>query len=114
MPNDSTNHPSKRQLADYGLGKLSDEELAWVARHLEACPECRRQVEEQPPDSFVGQIQASSIRGSTLLPVTTPLTPGSRTELPPGKPADGVPAELAALSRYEVLAKVGQGGMGAV
>src|SRR5438874_2604245 len=101
MPDARTTHPTPRQLADYGLGKLNPAELAGLDAHLAGCPECRRAVEDQPPDSFIGRLRAAAPRSQ------------SDTALPPRRPG-GAPPELAGSEKYELLGKVGQGGMGAV
>jgi serine/threonine protein kinase/formylglycine-generating enzyme required for sulfatase activity len=121
---DATTHPSARQLADYSLNRLSPAELSTVYDHLVACPECRRLVEEQPPSWFLDQVHAAAPRGETLpprgaQPTPTPVASASRTPLPCAQPApanagDDLPAELAGCGKYELLGKLGHGGMGAV
>jgi serine/threonine-protein kinase len=118
MPDSPISHPSDRHLAGYSLGKLSDKLLGWVAEHLEVCPECRRKVETQPPDTFMGQLRDAAPSEPRTCS-TGPPSVGSNTALPrplPGRPArrDEPPAELLAAGKYEVLCKLGEGGMGAV
>ena len=58
MPDARTTHPTAQQLANYALGKLLAAELATVHAHVAGCAECRQKVENQPPDSFIGQLRA--------------------------------------------------------
>ena len=39
-------HPTPETLQAYGLGKLDDASAEVVSKHLEDCPDCRRQVTE--------------------------------------------------------------------
>src|SRR5262249_53280496 len=106
----------------FTAGKLHEKLAAAVASHLAGCAACRQKVDSQPPDSFLGNLQAAAPRGGTRLAGSP--SPGSRTELPrreaeavrraePAK-TDDLPAELAASSKFQVLGKLGQGGMGSV
>jgi WD40 repeat protein/serine/threonine protein kinase len=115
MPQARTTHPTPQQLLHYGLGKLPENELAAIHDHVAGCAECRSKVESLPPDSFIGHIRAAQPTPS-MMP-TVPPTAGS-TSPPLHKPAEGaaddVPTELLGSNKFEVLGKLGQGGMGAV
>jgi WD40 repeat protein len=123
MVESRTAHPTAQQLTDFSLGKISEAELSAIHKHLLACPECRRKAEDQGPDSFIGQLRQASAKDGTVPPQLStlpPATPGapSSTEIPDRPPAGAkvhdVPAELAGSSKFEVLSKLGEGGMGAV
>ncbi len=122
MPDIRASHPAPRQLADYGLGKLSAENMLVIENHLATCAECRQNMENETVDSFVGKLRANAPTASTVLPRHTSLPPPAgasvaSASLPTGKamPApDEVPAELAGSSKFQILSKLGQGGMGAV
>ena len=47
-------HPTTETLQAYGLGKLDDALAKVVSEHLEDCPNCRRQVTEMAPDTYLG------------------------------------------------------------
>ncbi|MFO0843474.1 MAG: protein kinase [Gemmataceae bacterium] len=87
-------HPSAKELADYDAGKLPAGPAGRVAAHVEGCAECQGLLSRRAP-------------GGTALPSgkTSP-------SAPPGP--DGPPLELATSGKYEVLGKLGEGGMGAV
>ena len=52
-------HPPADKLADFGLGRLDDEESRRFEEHLATCPSCQQQLEHQPGDRFVQLIQAA-------------------------------------------------------
>ena len=92
-------HPSPQQLADFGQGRLPPEQRSSIQEHLSACPECRRQAK-------------AAARGGTVL-AATPLPAGAAglKDPPPARAPDDLPPELAGSSKYQVLGKLGQGGM---
>ena len=47
----------RRDLTRYGLGELDDASAQIVREHLEQCSDCRRQVAEMLPDSFLGRLR---------------------------------------------------------
>ena len=57
MDIDPTLHPTAEILQAYGLGRLDDASAEAVYKHLEDCPDCRRQVAEMSPDSFLGRLR---------------------------------------------------------
>ena len=50
-------HPTTEMLRAYSLGRIDDAAAEAVHAHLEACQECRRQVAEMSPDSFLGRLR---------------------------------------------------------
>ncbi|MFO0843473.1 MAG: protein kinase [Gemmataceae bacterium] len=121
MPNARTKHPSARDLADFGLGKLPRDVADAVAAHLAACGECQERLAEQQPDSFVARLRAARPKGSTALPGARrpPPLPAETVRTSPAarrgtEAASDVPPELAGLSKFQFLEKLGEGGMGAV
>jgi serine/threonine protein kinase len=95
----SLTHPTDEQLAAYALGKLSDEQAAVVAAHLEECEACQAVVLAVPDDSLV----------SMLRPLFAPDHEAAAL------PTDSwVPVELLAHPRYRLLEWLGAGSMGVV
>jgi serine/threonine protein kinase len=116
MPHAVT-HPTPQELAAFGLGKLPERTAAAVAAHLESCPACRQAVAALPPDSFLGKVRAAGAQGSSFPPGLAQFDNASSSAGLPALPAvtgAEVPPELAASSKFEVLGKLGEGGMGAV
>src|SRR5436305_13330821 len=116
MPDAPTTHPTPQELAEYGLGKLPAGRLAWVRAHLAGCPECLRQVGARPPDSSARRLPPPA-PGADSTPPTVPHRPSESAMAAArllGAPPGDAPAELAGSSKYRILGKLGQGGMGAV
>src|SRR5438105_970312 len=111
MP-DAAIHPSSEELSAYGLGKLPEDALANLASHLETCADCRRTVENLPPDSFVGKIRKANPSGTTVLPAATQGLPDQAIQSA-ASPAN-VPPELASHTKYRIVRELGRGGMGIV
>ena len=65
MDADPSTHPTPETLQAYGLGKLDDASAEVVSKHLEDCPDCRRQVAEMAPDSFLGRLRDAQERPET-------------------------------------------------
>ncbi|MFO0843475.1 MAG: protein kinase [Gemmataceae bacterium] len=102
MPEGHADHPSAKELSDFGLGKLPRPTADTVAAHLESCAECLSRLEGQRPDSFVGRLRDAAPKGSPATIADAPAAPG------------GFPAELLAMGKFEPLGQLGEGGMGAV
>ena len=58
-------HPTPETLRAYGLGELDDASAQIVREHLEHCSDCRRQVAEMMPDSFLGRLRQAA-EGSAI------------------------------------------------
>ena len=101
-------HPPDDSLAAFGLGLLDDPAADDVARHLEACPGCRRRVADLPADDFLGRLRAAAAQADTSRPNE------SVPDDPAGSPPAGLPPELAAAAQYADIRELGRGGMGVV
>ena len=79
-------HPTPETLRAYGLGELDDASAQIVREHLEHCSDCRRQVAEMAPDSFLGRLRDAQ-EGSEMPVSDRPVAGDPQTESPV---ADGV------------------------
>ena len=62
MDSQPSPHPTFETLRAYALGELDDTSATVVREHLETCSDCRRQVAEMAPDSFVGRLREAQER----------------------------------------------------
>jgi len=123
--------PAREELLDYALGRLPDEAIEAVAQHIEHCPDCQctmatvvdaadtlvAQLAGPPePDAFADEpecqellVRAKALAGGG----------GLREEVhamlaAPAQDAGDLAGDLGQLGEYQLLAKLGEGGMGAV
>ncbi len=54
--------PSREELVDYAVGKLSDEDADALAAHLDGCPSCQAELAALPEadDSLIGRLREPS------------------------------------------------------
>ncbi len=109
MPEASPGHPSAQDLADFAAGRLGRDRAGPVAQHVRACADCRRKIEDLTAPTAP---RAAAARGGTLPAVAAELP--LEVAPPVATIAEAPPPELASSSKYEVLGKLGDGGMGSV
>jgi uncharacterized protein (TIGR03067 family) len=103
-------HPDADRLAAFRLGKLGEDELAEVERHVADCASCCQTLKSLADDSFVSLLRQSAGKGpAARTEARTVDEGGTVTDL-----EAEVPAELRDHPRYQMLEKLGQGGMGVV
>jgi hypothetical protein len=108
-------HPAGERLAAFGLGQLTDDELADIESHLAHCDACRRLAEDVADDTLVALLRSAATEPDSFVIESPP--PGAPATAPEGSavaPDTGLPAALADHPRYRVLELIGVGGMGAV
>jgi WD40 repeat protein/tetratricopeptide (TPR) repeat protein len=99
--------PSLDRLSDFVLGKLAIDELATVAEHLDACPDCERQIAQL---DGMGDSVVSKLKGIS----TAATKAGNQTE--PASPPGGaeMPAVSGTWGEFRIVREIGRGGMGLV
>ena len=110
-------HPRREILEAFGLGKLNDASTDEVNRHLETCPDCLRLAAEAPADNLLEHLRRANHRPATPPPAESLLARTEVLQTPStarSVDADALPVELRNNAQYEVLRKLGAGGMGVV
>ena len=122
----ATGCPDRGLLINFDLGKLSADDLEAVALHIASCPSCEQSLHalhgREDEDSVVGRLKQTLGRAPFLDRAYGAPTVTSSGTVPIDAFASTLEAwtveghrkALEATHRYELLGKIGQGGMGVV
>jgi serine/threonine protein kinase len=117
--------PDRDQLLGYLLGQLPDDSSEQIAIHLDECPTCEATAEtlDQVSDTLVSELERPVVPSrfdnepqyqQALQCVLAQAGRESASASGRDSSAGSVSAILSPLGEYELLAKLGEGGMGAV
>jgi serine/threonine protein kinase len=109
-------HPSKAQLAAFGLGRMDATNAAELERHILSCADCCAILRGVNDDTLVGILRSADTPhglSSASRGTGTDLA-GTATETPVQVAPPGIPPELVDHPRYRVVSQLGVGGMGVV
>ncbi len=81
MEGQASPHPTPETLRAYALGLLDEVSAQIVHDHLEHCPDCRHQISEMAPDSFVGRLRHAA-EGSGMPTIDRPVGANQEPEPP--------------------------------
>lgn len=113
--------PTRDSLAEYVLGKVSESDVASIASHVETCPACQATLEtlDGLSDTFIARLRGvtSSVEDSdasllnAVLADIESITSDSRPAARGSLPEPAIPLQV---GHYQLVEKLGQGGMGTV
>ena len=113
MP-DLKTHPSHQQLSAYNRGQLPPDEVVEIESHVSECQTCCETIVGlSAEDTFVDLLKEAHRFPVEQAEDGSDLTI-DQTAAEAGPPAPTVPAALAEHSRYEIVDRIGKGGMGDV
>ncbi len=107
MADISEKHPTSTELAAFLNGQVKSESVDAIERHLQSCASCCEVLKTIPDDRFTKLAQ----RAANLVVEESSVQSSSATAEPR---SDDIPEPLRMIQRYEVVERIGRGGMGDV
>jgi hypothetical protein len=115
--------PEERELMDYAIGKISGDRAEQIDSHLECCPICTNALVamQEPSDTLISSLRqprepdpyAGEAKLREVLAIVQAIGRDPSFAQSPGSAAE--PQEdLGTIRDYQLLAKLGRGGMGTV
>src|SRR5215813_7803482 len=87
-------HPSPDRLVAFAQGRLNEDELVAMSRHLQRCPSCLSAAESMPGDFFAATLRQYSPRAPQPAPAAlsgAPAPVGTKPTSPPVAAAPALP-----------------------
>ena len=120
-----TSCPDRDQLLGYLLGRLPEDASEQIAAHLDECPACEAVAEtlDQASDTLVSELRRPLLPGrfdnepqyqQAFQRVLALASPESATSSGDDRTVGAMSPDLGQLGEYQLLEKLGEGGMGAV
>jgi len=114
--------PSRELLQGFALGDLPDPQIEAVTDHLESCTECEQTVAlfEDQSDTFIGRLRAPVVKSRFAdepefhRAVAAANAVAREPSFEAEEAAEPMDESLGRLGEYQLLAKLGHGGMGTV
>src|SRR5437588_1064951 len=100
-------HPSPDRLVAFAQGRLGEDDLVAMSRHLQRCPGCLSAAESMPGDFFAATLRQYAPRTPPPASKGAGEPAGATDNRPPAAPAAPAPAESAGAKPPAVARPVG-------